>query len=222
MSRILIISAHADDESFGMGGTLGKLASQKSNLLYWLIATKIWEPKWEIKIIKQRKKSIKAVKSILNFQEVIQWEYQDNRLDLISKDELQKRLINILNKFKPQIIFLPSPWDDNYEHKLMYEIVEMSTKPCYSSYVEKIIAYEIPSSTDASFKSIKKFPLNLYYDIENYMNTKIDLIKQYKSELLEFPHPRSIKYIQSLANVRGVEAGVLYAEGFHIFREIIK
>lgn len=45
-------------------------------------------------------------------------------------------------------------------------------------------------------------------------------MKDYKSELREFPHPRSIEAIEVLAKKRGSEVGLAYAEAFKLIREI--
>ena len=42
----------------------------------------------------------------------------------------------------------------------------------------------------------------------------------YKSELRKYPHSRSLKAIRSLVSVRGVSAGLKYAEGFVLVRKI--
>ncbi len=44
----------------------------------------------------------------------------------------------------------------------------------------------------------------------------------YKSEIKEFPHPRSIKAIDNLSIQRGVESGLKNAEAFEIVKSIIK
>ena len=223
MKRILVVSAHADDETFGMGGTLLKLSkSPKSFNIYWLILTKIWSPKWNNYAIKSRKKAITKISNTLNFKEIEQWDYKDNLMDNYSLNEMQEKMIMCFDRIKPNIIFTPSPWDFNFEHRMAFELVEMSSKPFYSKYIEKIIAYEIPSSTDAAIKAVKNFPFNYYVNIENELSKKIELMKYYDTEYSTFPHPRSEEYIRSLSKVRGVESGLKHAEGFCLVREIMK
>jgi len=43
----------------------------------------------------------------------------------------------------------------------------------------------------------------------------------YKSEVMKFPHPRSIKAIENLAIQRGVECSLKNAEAFQLIRNII-
>ena len=47
---------------------------------------------------------------------------------------------------------------------------------------------------------------------------KLDAIKQYNSEIEDYPHVRSIKAVETLANMRGVESGFEKAEAFKIIR----
>jgi LmbE family N-acetylglucosaminyl deacetylase len=223
MKKILVVSAHADDETFGMGGTLVKLSkSPKNYKLYWLILSKIWLPKWNKNAISSRERAIDKISKEVNFLQVQQWDYKDNLLDTYCLNEMQEKMIDYLDKIKPNIIFTPSPWDFNFEHKIAFDLVEMSSKPFYSNYIEKILTYEIPSSTDSSFKMVKKFQFNYYVNIEDELSKKIELLKYFDTELHDFPHPRSKEYIKALSMVRGAESGMKHAEGFCIVRENVK
>ena len=223
MKDVLIVSAHADDEILGMGGTLLKFSKlPKEYRLHWLIMTSIWHPKWSNDDINKRSVAIKRISEIIGFINLTKWNYKDNFLDTYPKNDIQENLISVLDNIQPNIIFTPSPWDFNFEHKLTFDLIEMSTKNYYSQYVEQIIAYEIPSSTDAAFKMHKNFPFNYYINIENEIDNKIELMMLYDSEIKAFPHPRSEKYIRSLSEVRGIESGFMHAEGFCKLKERVK
>ena len=106
MKKILVISAHADDETFGMGGTLFKLSkSPKNYKVYWLILSRIWSPKWTDDAIKSRKIAIKKISDALNFVKIEQWDYKDNLMDTYPLNEMQDKMINYFDKIKPDIIF---------------------------------------------------------------------------------------------------------------------
>jgi LmbE family N-acetylglucosaminyl deacetylase len=57
-------------------------------------------------------------------------------------------------------------------------------------------------------------------DISSTFSSKIDAMKAYKSELKEFPHPRSLETLEALARKRGSEINTSYAEAFQLIREI--
>ena len=46
-------------------------------------------------------------------------------------------------------------------------------------------------------------------------------MRAYRSELCEFPHPRSIRMLEALAAVRGRAVGVEKAEAFEVVREVV-
>ena len=218
MNKTLIISAHADDETFGMGGTLLRLSEDSDTELHWLIVTKIWQPKWSASVIQKRENAINIICEKIDFKSVIRWDYEDNKLDTYPINDVQESMIQLISTLKPNTIFTPSFWDFNHDHRLICDIVEMSAKSYYSPYIEEIIAYEIPSATEHSFKSMRNFPSNLYYNITDHIAQKLDLLKLYETELKKFPHPRSIEYVESLAKIRGGESGFYNAEAFHLFK----
>ncbi len=57
-------------------------------------------------------------------------------------------------------------------------------------------------------------------DITDQIIHKIKAFKMYKSEIQEFPHPRSIKAIENLSIQRGVESGLENAEAFKLIKKI--
>jgi LmbE family N-acetylglucosaminyl deacetylase len=60
----------------------------------------------------------------------------------------------------------------------------------------------------------------MYVDISKFMDKKLRAMKCYKSELNDFPHPRSLKGIEVLAAKRGMEVSFRAAEAFRLVRGI--
>ena len=61
-----------------------------------------------------------------------------------------------------------------------------------------------------------------YEDITDTFSAKVEAMKLYKSEIKNFPHPRSPEALKALAIKRGSEAGLSMAEAFVLIREIKK
>ena len=47
-------------------------------------------------------------------------------------------------------------------------------------------------------------------------------LKAYSRELRNYPHPRSIKGIKILAQYRGIQNGLEYAEAFKVIKKIVR
>lgn len=215
--RALIISAHADDETFGMGGTLARLRAAGVPMS-WVVMSRVWEPRWSAEAVAAREADIDRVATFWGFDHVDRWDFPDNRMDTFAVDDFQQALIPIVNRDKPDTIFCPSPWDWNWEHRLACDVVEASTKPGYSPFVRRILAYEVPSSTDWAFKGVRKFAPNYYVDIEGHLDAKVAGCELFSTEIYDFPHSRSAEGVRHLAAVRGMEVGRRAAEAFAVLR----
>ena len=78
------------------------------------------------------------------------------------------------------------------------------------------------SSTEWQNKTSDKIFLpNEYQDISEFIDKKIEILKNYQYELRLYPHPRSAEGIKILAQYRGLEVGFKYAEAFCLIRNII-
>ena len=81
------------------------------------------------------------------------------------------------------------------------------------------MAYETPSETEFGLSYEKFFRPNVYVDISKYLNKKTEIMKIYSSEIGDFPFPRSIEAIKSLAKWRGANSGFAAAEAFDLLLE---
>jgi LmbE family N-acetylglucosaminyl deacetylase len=214
---VLVVSAHADDEAFGMGGTIAAMRAQGLSV-HWLIVTKLTEPAVNSMKIKKRAHEIEMVGQYFDFATTTQWDFPDNRLDTIALEDVQRKLIQFLEQVRPATIFSPSPWDFNHEHELVFRALESSTKPGYSPFLKQFYCYEIPSSTDWSLCARGRFSPNLYVDVSSTWEDKLKAVRLYEDEMYEYPHSRSIQYLEALATVRGAESGTLKAESFCLMR----
>jgi hypothetical protein len=62
---------------------------------------------------------------------------------------------------------------------------------------------------------------NVYINISDYLDKKIEIMKIYSSEVSEFPFPRSEVAIKSLAHLRGSQSGHNASEAFELLRFIM-
>lgn len=210
--NILILAAHPDDEVLGMGGTIKKLS--KHNKVHLCIVSDGASAQYsDKKMILERKKNCLKSGKILGIQNFYFLDFPDMNLDSIPILEINKKIENIIQKFKPKIVYTISNCDYNKDHQIVFESSLIVTRP-HSSSVKKLMAYEIPGKKRRIFTSI------IYEDVEKELKYKINAFKCYKTEIEPFPHPRSIKAIENLSIQRGIESNLKNAEAFELIRSI--
>ena len=131
------------------------------------------------------------------------------KLDSIPQLEINKKIEEVIESFKPQIIYTTPNNDYNKDHKIVYESTLIATRPT-TKCIKEVLSYEIPNYVKNPFEA------NVYENISKEFTTKIKAFNQFKSEIHKMPHPRSLEYIESLAKLCGMESGFLKAEAFRL------
>jgi len=217
MAKILVICAHPDDETLGLGGTLA-VSSKKGDHVFIVFFTDGQFARDSTKRgIKYRKKNAKQACSILGVKKTEFLNYKDQTLDTIPVVELACKIENYIKKWNPEIIFTHFWGDINQDHRKLFEATIIATRPTSNSKIKQVICYETPSSTEWGFS---QFRPNYFVDIKGTINKKINAMKKYKNEIEKDPHPRSLKAIKNRSMYWGSSIGLSYAESFYIFREI--
>ncbi len=222
--RILIVSAHPDDEVLGCGGTVAKLIREGCEAFTLILGEGITsrytnrdKENVNMELMELRRQALKA-NEILGIKEVFFFNFPDNGFDSVGLLNIIRVIEKIKREVKPKLVFTHSRHDLNVDHKLTYEAVLAAFRPLPEETVRCIYSFEILSSTEWRYPYA--FSPNMYINIEDTIELKLKAMEAYMSELREFPHPRSIEGIKVKAMQRGMEVGLRYAEAFEVIRDI--
>jgi len=200
--KILIIAPHADDELLGVGGTSHKYLNAGDEVHVIICG------------VRKNDDGIQIEKATKDFTSVHILPFQDESYNMV-KNKLLKSVEKIYNNLNPNIVFIPNKDDFNMDHKTVHEVCEVVLRRYQKHSPDKILMYEIPSSTTQSFNN--NFKCNYYEEISlANINSKIERFYEYKNEVREFPNPRSKHGIMVYGMFRGMECNTMYAEGFNL------
>ena len=218
--RVMVVAPHPDDETLGVGGTIAKYSTQGADIFVLIVSGHL-PPLYSRK---DYDKTVHEAQSAFKLLGVSQSEFLEIPATMINSKPLHKvngRISKIINDFKPHIVFCPYP-DRHIDHRLIFDSVMVATRPVgVGRDIEILAAYETLSETHWNAPHIEpNFTPNWVVDITEQIDNKLDALSCYKSQISDFPGPRSIEAVEALAKFRGTQAGFGYGEGFHVIRMI--
>ena len=175
------------------------------------------------KLIHERRKNSLLASKILGFEWLFDCcgDFPDNAMDKVKLLDVVRIIEKAKKKIIPHIIYTHNPHDLNVDHRTVAEATLTAFRPQTKEVWKKILAFEIPSSTDfAYFKKNNTLQPNYFLDIKKYWNKKKKALLAYKKEIKKFPNSRSLKGIEILSKFRGMQNGLEQAEGFQILKQI--
>jgi len=216
--KILVVAVHPDDETLGCGGSLLKHKANGDEI-NWLICTTIDKDQ---NYYQTREKEMNKVSKLYAFNSVHSLLLKTTRIDEYSISKLIEKISKVINKVKPNIIYLPFKGDAHSDHRRIFEASYSCTKSFRYPFIKKIYMMETLSETEFS-PSTKEdsFIPNTFVDISKHMDKKIQLMQIYKNEIGKHPFPRSERNIRALGTLRGATCGYEYAESFMLLKQIL-
>jgi len=173
--------------------------------------------KRENEIVELRKQTEDANK-ILGVKKVYTFDFPDNRFDTVPLLDIIKTIEKIKEDINPGVVFTHHYGDLNIDHQITFKAVMTAFRPIKDESVKEIYSFEIPSSTEWNVISLAYFMPDYFVNINKYLETKINALKEYETELRDFPHPRSLKAVELNAKCWGVKMGFEAAEAFKTVR----
>ena len=223
MKNIIVISAHPDDETLGVGGTILKHVANGDHV-FWLIVTNIFESEgFSKERVESRQKEIREVERLLGISKTFLLDYPTMTLSSSSLIKMVPEISSVFSEVQPEIIYCLNRSDAHSDHRVIFDAVMACTKSFRYPFIKQVLMYECISETEfAPVLAEKAFLPNYFVEITDFLAKKLEIMQIFESELGEHPFPRSLDNIKALSHFRGASVGVKYAEAFQLLKFIDK
>lgn len=210
--RVLVFAPHNDDEILGVGGTMKKfinaghevfVCEATSGSKYQLLQTEA-----------------KKAHEFLGVKGSYFLNLPVNELRNTKQSEINAAVSRLVNEIQPQYVFIPHKGDMHMDHGELAKAAMVAVRPVSADFVKYVYAYETLSETEWNIPCTENaFMPNVYVDISETIEDKINAMSCYQSQLQEFPNPRSLQAIRALSEFRGSTICVHNAEAFMLIRD---
>ncbi|MFD8800296.1 PIG-L deacetylase family protein [Streptomyces atroolivaceus] len=219
--KLLIVVAHGDDETLGAGGTTAKLTEAGVQVSLLVLTNDDGSRSQLGQGVTNRVSAIEKAAKILGIERLSIREFGDNRLDAESQLELNRIVEREVRDFGPDAVFTTSMSDLSMDHQLVSRAVRIAGRPGRSG-VREIRCFETRSATDCGEASgLPTFAPNCWETLDaSHLERKIEALREYGQEVENWPSPRSERGVRALAEYRGSQVTVEFAEAFELIRTV--
>lgn len=215
--KVLVFAPHNDDEVLGVGGTMARMTRQGHEVYVCEITSVSDASEAE----NHQREAMEAHK-ILGVTESIFLGLPVVGLKETPTVDMNAEMLCVVEKIKPEVAFIPHKGDMHIDHAVVAKSAMVALRPVNNPQLKAIYAYETLSETEWNIPtSDNLFVPNVWSDITETIDLKLAAMSCFKSQLREFPHPRSLEGIEALSKVRGSTICVRHAESFMLIRNVI-
>lgn len=218
--RILIVVAHPDDETLMAGATFRRWRREGFHPVGVVVVASGAGARsaGASRIAENQKEALADLGVSCTFN----LGFPDSELNAVPHLHLVRAIEDCIQKFEPDIIITHFPGDNHSDHKCVsqacQEAMRWFQRPKGQKPCQELWYGEVPSSTDWGLG--EQFHPNTWVEVSaEDLGDKLAVLENYEEVLRLDPHPRSRRNIVALAELRGAQAGVDYAEAFQqVFR----
>lgn len=204
--KTLVICAHLDDESFGLGGKIIEMTNNGPE---------------DVRVITlcRGRSSIDGEKRLHAFTSIMEelkcqfkvHDYKDLTLDSANFIDLVAVIQHEIDSFRPQRVFSTSENDLHRDHRVIAEATKLACRPLGKCSVKELYQFKIPGASDWSFSPSC---FNVAFDISPFIEKKIEFCSRYKSEIKQdgFPGPGTLEGLKLACKADGHLYGLHFAE----------
>ena len=187
--NVLVIACHTDDETLGVGATIGKHVADGDAVSVCVVCKRAYNHKFDDALTREEKEAARRAVEILGCSDI-------RFLDL-PEESIDQRLLDVIIPLEqcvadvsPSVVYTHHRGDSNQDHRTVLQASLIACRSISNPKVHRLLSYEVPSSTDvaAPFPEYA-FQPNFYVDISDFLGGKLEAMKCYSKELREFPHP---------------------------------
>ena len=222
--KYLIVVAHPDDETLGVGGTMYKL-SKDNEVDVAILSANVNARKNKSTSLDQ---DLKKALDILGVQNFYKGNFENIKMNVEPHIEVVKFIEKCICESEPDVVITHHPSDTNNDHTITsygtQAAIRLFQRREGTHGIKKLFFMEVPSSTEWSVdSSSNRFQPNYFFEInQDGLEKKIEALSAYKGVMRAYPHPRSKEAISGLASYRGAQSGLLLAEALELVFERVE
>jgi LmbE family N-acetylglucosaminyl deacetylase len=222
--KILIVAAHSDDETLGCGGSIAKHCANGDDVAVLFMTDGVGSRDSSGSAeATHRERACHRALEILGCSTFQSFDFPDNALDSVPLLSVAKKIEEFCSIWGlPSTVYTHHPHDLNIDHRIVHSatLVAFRPQPTGLGKPGTILSFEVPSST-RWFGSSPGFHPNFFNNISSHLEKKLLALDAYSEEMRPWPHARSLRAVEALAQMRGSTVGVDAAEAFVVERIII-
>jgi len=210
--KVLVVAAHPDDEILGVGGTVAAHV-HRGDQLQIAIMCGGGSLRYAKEDCSQIHAEAQKAAAILGVTDLVLGSLPDQRLDTLPISQVAAEIESLVRSLRPNVIYTHFCGDINRDHRVLAEAVLVAARPYAAPFVQEILMYETPSSTEWGIPQLSSsFQPSVFVDITQTLEKKVQAFVCYSAEICPEPHPRSpaalrnrARYWGSLVNRRAAE-----------------
>lgn len=203
----MIFAPHADDEAFGMGGTILKAVEHGIDVQIVIMTDGALGGSADNLTTIRREEAVMAAR-LLYCPEPVFLEHPDRGLEV--NDKTVSDVIGLLESYHPAAVFFPGINELHPDHRSAALVVWKATQIVQKSHGRQM--------TPVSYEVLVQSPVNTLVDITAYMRRKQNVMGAYVSQLEGNRYVEISCAINKLRSLT-LRTGVEFAEGFYRFNQ---
>lgn len=220
MSKVLVFAPHPDDEILGCGGTMIKHIDAGEEV-YVCIVTKGCLPLFPPEGTEKTRSEARACHQYIGVKKTFFLDFPAVMIDKENRYEVNGKILDVVKEVQPDEVFIPHWGDMQKDHQIVADACMVALRPKYEPKVKRIYSYETMSETAWNAPNVQnEFIPNVFVDITDSLNRKIEALGFFKTQLSPFPDARSLESVEALAKYRGALMHFNAAEAFMLIREL--
>ncbi|MFX1561724.1 MAG: PIG-L deacetylase family protein [Promethearchaeota archaeon] len=195
--KLLVIGAHADDETFGCGGTIAQEAKQGTKVTVCCLTS-----------TPEREEELREACKLLNAEVIV-----DEGADFsLTVPKTAKRLIPLIQDCKPEVIITHSSFDYHPDHRIVHKAVLQAAEWAGHVTLNPDKAWRIRRFLCMEINNLIPMP-TLFIDISEVIDLKRQAIISYRTQIKK-TEGYYLSFNLQKAQLRGIQAGFEFAEAY--------
>ena len=206
--NVLVLCPHTDDGELYCGGSIARFVAEGANVSYVAFSVAPVPPPLPFLSSTVRAETRQATSLLgIKRENLLLFDYKVRELS-VDRQAILDDILKLKKDLKPSLVLLPSSYDTHQDHQVIAQEGFRAFKDV------SMIGYEVSRNN-------LNFSANVFIALtERLFRLKLRAIECYRSQMTR--PSCSISYIQNLAQLRGAQIGVKYAEAFEGIRWVVR